>query len=84
MKIFYYLFWDCYRILLILFTKRILKVSKKESQRRLEICFKCDKINKEGRFLNYIQPRCKICGCYLKLKIRLIAEKCPDEKNKWE
>jgi hypothetical protein len=43
-------------------------------EKRKNICFNCEFWNKE-------HARCKVCGCYTKLKQQLASEKCP--KNLW-
>jgi hypothetical protein len=49
-------------------------VSKKVLKDRVTICMKCDKHNK---LLN----TCKVCGCWLTLKRKLVYAHC--ELNKW-
>ena len=83
MKIFYYLFWDAYRFFKALFTGKKLKASKEEAKRRLDICYSCPLINLEGRILNYKQPRCSICGCFLGLKSKLRMESCSNDPPRW-
>ena len=48
-------------------------VSKEEQKRRMEICHVCEYFDKE-------RNRCKLCGCYLRAKMRLSSDKnlCPD------
>lgn len=43
-----------------------------ESKARLEICKTCDQ---------WTGTRCKICGCFTQLKVKIPEEKCP--LNKW-
>ena len=40
---------------------------------RINICVNCDKFNDFGR--------CNMCGCFMNLKVRLEASKCP--ANRW-
>jgi hypothetical protein len=49
-------------------------VSKEVIKDRTTICMKCDKHNK---LLN----TCKVCGCWLTLKRKLVYAHC--ELNKW-
>lgn len=86
MKIFYYLFWDLYRFFSALFAGREIKASKELRDQRLNICKGCPNIKYEDRIFGFIkmkpQPRCGVCGCYLRLKSSLSSEECPDEKLK--
>ncbi len=43
-------------------------------KKRYEICRKCEHFDKTF-------ARCKMCGCFMKLKARLIRSNCP--VNKW-
>ena len=45
-------------------------VSNAEYEDRLAVCTACP-------FLNYKENRCQDCGCYVKVKARLIVEDCP-------
>ncbi len=51
-----------------------LRASEAETQRRLGICQTCPLFMAD-------KMRCSICGCYLKVKATLQAERCP--KAKW-
>ena len=42
------------------------------SEERLQVCGAC-----EHRKLNYV---CSICGCFLRIKTKFIAAKCPIDK----
>lgn len=42
---------------------------------RIEICKTCE-------YFNPVSSRCKICGCFMKIKARLDAAKC--DKDKWK
>ena len=78
-----YLFWDSYRFFMALFTGKKLKVSKEVQEHRLSVCEKCPNLKREGRFVGYVQKRCGICSCYLKIKTILATEHCPDEQDRW-
>jgi hypothetical protein len=39
-----------------------------ESKARLAVCHKCDK---------WTGSSCKVCGCYVNLKVKIPEEKCP-------
>ena len=43
------------------------------SRRRYELCKTCDDFT--------IVKICKLCGCFMPLKVRLYAAQCP--QNKW-
>lgn len=43
-------------------------------QRRLDICFKCEKLDKQAVV-------CNLCGCHMRFKTTLEVIKCPI--NKW-
>ena len=42
-----------------------------ESKTRLAVCHKCDK---------WTGTSCKVCGCFVKLKVKIPQEKCPEGK----
>lgn len=46
-------------------------VEHKKQLDRLTICFGCDQRN---------NARCRKCGCFLKAKTKLLAERCPLDK----
>ena len=78
-----YLYWDLWRFFSALFTGKKLKATKEEAKQRLNICLACPLVQKESRFLWYKQPRCSICGCYIKYKSRFIIYHCEDNPSKW-
>src|SRR5437879_5762329 len=45
-------------------------VDQAEQERRLGICRECEHFDAE-------QGRCRVCGCFAKLKARLESEHCP-------
>lgn len=47
-----------------------LNISEDEKEKRLNICRSCE-------FFELSDERCSKCGCYLKIKTYLKAEKCP-------
>lgn len=47
-----------------------------EYDRRLATCRACPEFDA-------IPARCRLCGCYASLKLRLAAERCPLEPPKW-
>lgn len=49
-------------------------VSDEEQARRMAICESCEHFDKGQR-------RCKICGCFARLKARIEREHCP--AGKW-
>ena len=51
--------------------------SEAEQRRCQEICLKCDDYDLTSR----LGPRCKVCGCNMKVKTRWASANCP--KNKW-
>jgi hypothetical protein len=52
----------------------LLLTEEEKVDARMEICNSCKVFNKES-------ARCSICGCFMKIKIRLIASSCP--VGKW-
>jgi hypothetical protein len=46
----------------------------KDVSERMDICRQCE-------FYNPMLSRCRICGCIMKLKVKLPGTKCP--LNKW-
>jgi len=48
----------------------VLLASEEEKEKRFETCLNCE-------FLMHKQSRCLKCGCYMNLKTRLKASKCP-------
>jgi hypothetical protein len=51
-------------------------VDAEEQARRLSICEACPEYDAERK-------RCKKCGCFAALKLRLATEHCPLEPPKW-
>jgi len=47
--------------------------SKEDIEKIFNICFPCRFFKDEG-------PRCSICGCFLKLKVRIESSHCPLKK----
>lgn len=48
-----------------------------EKERRTKICSECP----------LMQPKdfkCGVCGCYLRYKISMATEKCPNNPDKWK
>lgn len=52
-----------------------LMVSDEEQKLRIAICRECP-------HFNHVSNRCKKCGCFMKIKTRLIIAKCP--LNYWD
>jgi hypothetical protein len=50
---------------------------EEEQDRRTKICSGCPLLIAETF-------RCGKCGCYLKYKIAMLTESCPDEPDKWK
>ena len=46
---------------------------KHQAQARYDICKSCDK------FFHAIQ-HCRVCGCYMKLKVKMASQSCPLQK----
>ena len=85
MKILVYLYWAVWRFFKALFTNKKLKVPNYIRAVRLNKCYGCPNLNKESHLFFMKSPRCKICGCYIKLKTHLAAESCPDAENqRWK
>ena len=55
-------------------TDGIIIASEEKIENRMSLCYNCIALDKE-------QVRCKLCGCYMKLKVRFDAAKCP--AGKW-
>ena len=49
---------------------KIEKLSKEETNKRLDICLNCDRLIKLTR-------QCKECGCFMDMKARLPHASCP-------
>lgn len=67
-----------------IFKKQYIEDIAKE---RMEICNKCNHIDKVGKscLLPGTQPCCAICGCKLYLKTRSLSSECEDPENpRWE
>lgn len=54
-------------------TKGVLVVSDSKYTERIQVCEVCE-------FFDKMQFRCGKCGCYMKMKARLDASKCPEAK----
>jgi hypothetical protein len=50
-------------------------VDEETRQQRREICNKCPRRNPK-------MDTCRMCGCFLKLKIKLATEECPERNWK--
>lgn len=48
--------------------------NEQEIEQRMNLCYTCSAFEKE-------QVRCKLCGCFMKTKVRFEASKCP--AGKW-
>lgn len=48
--------------------------NKKTKNNRTNSCLNCDKLNTTTR-------QCKVCGCFILLKVQFKKSKCPE--NKW-
>jgi hypothetical protein len=48
--------------------------SAEQQKERLDICGTCE---------NYVDSRCKLCGCFMKLKVKAGNVRCPDDPPKW-
>jgi hypothetical protein len=53
-----------------------IKETTSESQRRLEICGRCE-------FFRKADQRCSKCGCYMAVKTYLKASRCPLPVPRW-
>lgn len=51
-------------------------VDNDELARRQAICDACPRWNRAAR-------RCKLCRCFTDMKLRLPAERCPDDPPRW-
>jgi len=51
-----------------------IKLPKKQAEERMKICMTCPQYVAD-------ENRCSLCGCYLRVKIRIATESCPI--NKW-
>lgn len=51
----------------------------------MKICSTCNFLDTEGDtcYVPGTQPCCGICGCSLKLKLRVPEETCPNNEPKW-
>jgi len=46
------------------------KATEEEAQRRYKICTECPELLK-------VTKQCKMCGCFMKLKVKLEESRCP-------
>ena len=61
------------------------KVSDEVSKKRLEICLSCpNKIKQFSKLVNKDVSKCSICKCFIKAKVLLKNEFCPDNPPRWE
>lgn len=51
-------------------------VSPEETERRLSICRVCEHWDTD-------MSRCRLCGCYTRVKAQLSSEHCPDTPPRW-
>tara|TARA_B100000287_G_scaffold156716_1_gene147838 strand:+ start:19762 stop:19947 length:186 start_codon:yes stop_codon:yes gene_type:complete len=56
--------------------EKALEEVRKRSKERLEICGNCEHLRES---IN----QCKICGCYLPLKVLMPTQRCPLDPPKW-
>ena len=47
------------------------------ASKRWEICSKCEHLTK-------LTKQCKLCYCFMKLKIHVAKAECPDKPSRWE
>ena len=47
------------------------------ASKRWETCSKCEHLTK-------LTKQCKLCYCFMKLKIHVAEAKCPDIPSRWE
>lgn len=52
-------------------------VSEDVSNSRFEICKECPHFNDSIK-------TCKICGCFMPMKVKAKVMKCPDNPPRWE
>lgn len=53
--------------------KGVILAEEEKIKKRIKICTNCEDLNKQD-------IRCNVCGCYMNVKIRLEAAKCPIDK----
>ena len=51
-------------------------VTEEEKDRRMEICKGCEHFRE-------LTAQCKLCGCFLEAKTRLVGFNCADNPPKW-
>jgi hypothetical protein len=55
-------------------TDGVIIANEEKIDRRINLCFNCTAFEKE-------QVRCKLCGCFMKTKVRFETSRCP--AGKW-
>jgi hypothetical protein len=63
------------RVVKAVATGNQVQVSPEERDRRWGLCMTCP---------NLVNDRCKLCGCYFRVKIELATERCPLEPPLWD
>ena len=61
------------RLIWAIITLKKVRVSEKTFNARINTCMDCENLLRK--------KRCKLCGCFIDPKARLLTERCPD--NKW-
>ncbi len=57
--------------------ERLAALTRKQiAGKRYAICKSCEKFNATTKF-------CKVCGCFMPLKVNLLSICCPDDPPKW-
>jgi hypothetical protein len=68
---------DAYKMLI---DRGILLTDEETMYKRIDICVACPHYITQ----NVVQNKCEICGCGMKMKVRVAAASCPIKKwDKW-
>jgi hypothetical protein len=73
---FIYAFRAALRKLWRIVARQPLLIDEIEVERRHGICRKCNKYEADFR-------QCRVCACFVPLKIQWVDETCPDDPPKW-
>ena len=68
--------WSLIFVIYNIFAEHKILTTKKIAKARLKLCKQCTDYDLQSN-------RCKLCGCYMKLKVKLISSYCVHKEPKW-